>query len=68
MIFDDTYEHEAWNDTDRTRVVLFVDFVRPLRAPGTLGQRRACCGRSPSPRSSATPSAATTTGRSASRR
>jgi aspartyl/asparaginyl beta-hydroxylase (cupin superfamily) len=33
MIFDDTYEHEAWNDTDKTRVVLFVDFVRPLRAP-----------------------------------
>ncbi|HLW96992.1 MAG TPA: aspartyl/asparaginyl beta-hydroxylase domain-containing protein [Solirubrobacteraceae bacterium] len=33
MIFDDTYEHEAWNKTDRTRVVLFVDFVRPLRAP-----------------------------------
>jgi beta-hydroxylase len=33
MIFDDTYEHEAWNNTDRTRVVLFVDFVRPLRAP-----------------------------------
>jgi beta-hydroxylase len=33
MIFDDTYEHEAWNDTDGTRVVLFVDFVRPLRSP-----------------------------------
>jgi len=33
MIFDDTYEHEAWNHTDKTRVVLFVDFVRPLRAP-----------------------------------
>ena len=33
MIFDDTYEHEAWNDTDKTRVVLFVDFVRPLSAP-----------------------------------
>jgi beta-hydroxylase len=33
LIFDDTYEHEAWNDTDATRVVLFVDFVRPLKAP-----------------------------------
>jgi beta-hydroxylase len=33
MIFDDTYEHEAWNDTTGTRVVLFVDFVRPLRQP-----------------------------------
>jgi len=36
MIFDDTYEHEAWNDTDGTRVVLFVDFVRPLRQPARL--------------------------------
>ena len=33
LIFDDTYEHEAWNDTDGVRVVLFVDFVRPLRFP-----------------------------------
>ena len=33
LVFDDTYEHEAWNDTDETRVVLFVDFVRPLREP-----------------------------------
>jgi beta-hydroxylase len=33
LIFDDAYEHEAWNRTDRTRVVLFVDFVKPLRFP-----------------------------------
>jgi len=33
LIFDDTYDHEAWNDTDGVRVVLFVDFVRPLRQP-----------------------------------
>jgi aspartyl/asparaginyl beta-hydroxylase (cupin superfamily) len=33
LVFDDTYEHEAWNDTDKTRVVLFVDVVRPLREP-----------------------------------
>jgi beta-hydroxylase len=33
LIFDDTYDHEAWNDTDGVRVVLFVDFVRPLRFP-----------------------------------
>jgi aspartyl/asparaginyl beta-hydroxylase (cupin superfamily) len=31
LVFDDTWEHEAWNDTDSTRVVLFVDFKRPLR-------------------------------------
>jgi len=33
LVFDDTYEHAAWNDTDETRVVLFVDVVRPLREP-----------------------------------
>lgn len=33
LIFDDAYEHEAWNHTDKTRVVLFVDFVKPLRFP-----------------------------------
>jgi beta-hydroxylase len=30
MIFDDTYDHEVWNDTDGRRVVLFLDVVRPL--------------------------------------
>jgi beta-hydroxylase len=33
LVFDDTYEHEAWNDSDEVRVVLFVDFMRPLRQP-----------------------------------
>ncbi len=33
LIFDDTYEHEVWNDTDEERVVLFLDVVRPLRFP-----------------------------------
>jgi beta-hydroxylase len=33
LVFDDTYQHEAWNDTDETRVVLFVDVIRPLRQP-----------------------------------
>ena len=33
LIFDDTYEHEVWNDTDDERVVLFLDVVRPLRFP-----------------------------------
>lgn len=36
LVFDDAYEHEAWNHTDRTRVVLFVDFVKPLRFPASL--------------------------------
>lgn len=33
LVFDDVWEHEAWNDTDDTRVVLFVDFIRPMRGP-----------------------------------
>jgi beta-hydroxylase len=31
LIFDDTFEHEAWNETGGVRVVLFVDLVRPMR-------------------------------------
>ena len=27
LIFDDTAEHEAWNRSDRTRVVLLLDFA-----------------------------------------
>jgi beta-hydroxylase len=33
-IFDDTYEHEVWNDTDEERVVLMIQFHRPMRTPG----------------------------------
>ncbi len=33
LIFDDTYNHEVWNDTDGFRVVLFVDFARPMKSP-----------------------------------
>lgn len=33
LLFDDTYEHEAWNYSDDLRVVLFLDVVRPLRQP-----------------------------------
>jgi ornithine lipid ester-linked acyl 2-hydroxylase len=28
FVFDDTYEHEAWNKSDSTRVVLLLDFKR----------------------------------------
>jgi beta-hydroxylase len=31
LLFDDGYPHEAWNDTEGVRVVLFVDVLRPLR-------------------------------------
>ena len=36
VIFDDAYEHEAWNYTPHTRVVLFVDFRKPLRFPANV--------------------------------
>jgi aspartate beta-hydroxylase len=29
VVFDDTYEHEAWNRSDRTRVVLIMDVWNP---------------------------------------
>lgn len=29
VVFDDTYEHEAWNRSDRTRVVLIFDLWSP---------------------------------------
>ena len=36
LIFDDAYEHEAWNHSEKTRVVLFVDFVKPLLFPASF--------------------------------
>jgi beta-hydroxylase len=39
MVFDDTYDHEVWNETDERRVVLFLDIERPLRLPGRLANK-----------------------------
>jgi len=39
LVFDDAYEHEAWNETDKPRVVLFVDFEKPLRFPANIINR-----------------------------
>ena len=36
FVFDDTYEHEVWNDTDEERVILLFDFDRPMRLGGRL--------------------------------
>jgi beta-hydroxylase len=36
VVFDDTYSHEVWNDTDEERAVLFVDFERPAWFPVNL--------------------------------
>ncbi|MES2987879.1 MAG: aspartyl/asparaginyl beta-hydroxylase domain-containing protein [Pseudomonadota bacterium] len=34
LIFDDTRDHEVWNNTSGTRIVLAIQFRRPLRNPG----------------------------------
>ncbi len=39
LIFDDTFVHSAWNDSAERRIVLFVDFARPLRFPANLVNR-----------------------------
>lgn len=39
LIFDDSHMHEAWNDSNGVRVVLFVDLVRPLPFPISLFNR-----------------------------
>ena len=36
LVFDDTFRHEVWNDTAEDRVILLVQFARPLRFPGNL--------------------------------
>ena len=36
LVFDDTYPHEVWNETDEMRVVLLIQFKRPIRQPGKL--------------------------------
>ena len=33
LLFDDTYQHEVWNDTEEIRAVLFLDIIRPLPFP-----------------------------------
>jgi aspartate beta-hydroxylase len=33
LIFDDTIEHEAWNDSDQERVILIFDIWNPLLTP-----------------------------------
>ncbi|MGD8428108.1 MAG: aspartyl/asparaginyl beta-hydroxylase domain-containing protein [Balneolaceae bacterium] len=35
IMFDDTYDHEVWNDTDGIRVVLFMDVIRPMSFPAS---------------------------------
>ncbi|MEZ5558669.1 MAG: aspartyl/asparaginyl beta-hydroxylase domain-containing protein [Pseudomonadales bacterium] len=39
LVFDDTYDHEVFNNTDEIRVVLFLDFDRPMDAVGRVFNR-----------------------------
>jgi beta-hydroxylase len=39
VVFDDSYEHEVWNNTNEQRAVLFFDVDRPLRLPGRIVNR-----------------------------
>lgn len=33
-VFDDTYEHEVWNESEQPRIILLCQIARPLRWPG----------------------------------
>lgn len=52
FVFDDTIEHEAWNDSDELRVVLILDVWPPALGPcerravaGVIAASNASCGR-----------------------
>lgn len=36
LVFDDTFHHEVWNDTDEWRAVLLIQFRRPVGLIGKL--------------------------------
>ena len=36
VVFDDTFRHEVFNNTEEERVVLFLDIDRPMRWPGRI--------------------------------
>ncbi|TAM11356.1 MAG: aspartyl/asparaginyl beta-hydroxylase domain-containing protein [Nevskiaceae bacterium] len=36
VLFDDTYEHEVYNNTDENRAVLFIDIDRPMDRIGAV--------------------------------
>jgi aspartyl/asparaginyl beta-hydroxylase (cupin superfamily) len=33
LVFDDSFEHEVWNHSDRVRIVLFMNFWHPCFSP-----------------------------------
>jgi aspartate beta-hydroxylase len=44
LLFDDSFEHEAWNDSDETRVVLIFDIWNPHLSPVEREAFRAVLG------------------------
>jgi len=36
IVFDDTYQHETWNNTDEYRIILLLHIKRPVRFPGSV--------------------------------
>lgn len=36
LIFDDSFQHEVWNDSNEHRIVLILDVIRPLPFPVSL--------------------------------
>lgn len=36
LVFDDTFHHSAWNLSEQKRVILLLQFKRPMRMPGRL--------------------------------
>jgi len=39
LVFDDTFPHEVWNDTNELRIILLVQFERPMSLVGRLVTR-----------------------------
>jgi len=43
FIFDDTYIHSVYNNTDEPRIILFADMERPLKSPFLKGLNQYLC-------------------------
>lgn len=41
LVFDDSYEHEVWNNTDQDRTVLILDLWNPALSPAEVDELKA---------------------------
>ncbi len=39
-VFDDTIDHEAWNDSDELRVIMMIDIWNPFLSPAERDMTR----------------------------